>query len=102
MIRTAATDSVKRAARRDTLHAMSEGPSVEQRVIGAIGLWDPPRTDSAEAAERLHALGVGVSLCTGDHAEAARWWQRNVERIPLTRAPFLAGPETSWWRPTSI
>ncbi len=25
--------------------------------------------------------------------EAAQWWQRNVERIPLSRAPFLSDPE---------
>lgn len=27
------------------------------------------------------------------HAEAARWWQANADRVPLTRAPFLGVPD---------
>jgi hypothetical protein len=29
------------------------------------------------------------------NAEAARWWQANVHRIPLSREPFLGEPEVA-------
>lgn len=58
MIRTAATDSVKRAARRDTLHAMSEGPSVEQRVIGAIARSKRVDADQIRPETTFEELGM--------------------------------------------
>ncbi len=45
-MRTVGTASVKPAAGRDTLHAMSDSPSVERRVIGAIAR--SKRIDAAE------------------------------------------------------
>ncbi len=42
-----------------------------QRVIGLIGFGDAPRAGSAAAVRRLHAMGVGTALLTGDSAGAA-------------------------------
>jgi Cu2+-exporting ATPase len=42
------------------------------RVLGAIVLSDPPRADAASAVAKLEALGVSVSLLSGDHTAAVR------------------------------
>lgn len=40
------------------------------RALGVVGLFDPPRADAREAVARLGALGLAVSLLSGDHAAA--------------------------------
>ena len=44
----------------------------DQRALGLVALWDPPREDAAQAIEGLRRLGVESFLITGDHADAAR------------------------------
>jgi len=48
------------------LHVVDDG-----RVVGAIGLADEIRPESAEAVRRLHELGVGVAMITGDSRAVA-------------------------------
>jgi len=40
--------------------------------VGLIGLFDPPREDSAETLRTAVAMGVQVKMVTGDHAAIAR------------------------------
>lgn len=48
----------------------------------------------AYSALSMQAFQIDAADAAGVlNAEAALWWQRNVERIPLTRAPFLSDPE---------
>ena len=46
---------------RTTLHVVADG-----RVVGALALEDEVRPESAEAVERLHAMGLRVAMITGD------------------------------------
>ena len=48
------------------LHVVDDG-----RVVGAIGLADEIRPESAEAVRQLHELGVGVAMITGDSQAVA-------------------------------
>jgi Cu+-exporting ATPase len=50
-----------------TLVGVGEG----ERLLGWIVLSDTLRPTSAHAVERLRALGVSVTMVTGDHADAA-------------------------------
>ncbi|GGN65897.1 heavy metal translocating P-type ATPase [Nocardia rhizosphaerihabitans] len=43
----------------------------EGRVIGAIAVRDELRPEAVEVIDRLHALGVGVSMLTGDNTRTA-------------------------------
>ncbi len=46
---------------RTVLHVVADG-----RVVGALALEDEIRPESAEAIERLHAMGLKVAMITGD------------------------------------
>jgi len=48
------------------LHVIADG-----KLVGAIGLEDQVRPESAEAVERLHAMGVKVAMITGDAQQVA-------------------------------
>jgi Cu2+-exporting ATPase len=48
------------------LHVVADG-----RVVGAFALEDEIRPESAEAVDRLHALGVSVAMITGDSKAVA-------------------------------
>ncbi len=48
-------------AGRTVLHVVSDG-----RVAGALAVEDEIRPESAEAIERLHAMGLKVAMITGD------------------------------------
>lgn len=42
------------------------------RLLGVLGLADPPRDEAADAIARCHAAGIQVKMITGDHADTAR------------------------------
>jgi len=42
------------------------------QYIGLIGLYDPPREDSAETIKTAQSMEVGVKMVTGDHAAIAK------------------------------
>ncbi len=46
---------------RTVLHVIADG-----RILGALALEDAIRPESADAVARLHALGIGVAMITGD------------------------------------
>ena len=45
-------------------------------LLGLLALGDALRPDAPETVRRLHALGIGTSLVTGDNEEAARHFAR--------------------------
>ena len=48
--------------------------TVESNLVfrGLIGLYDPPRPESAPAVRRCHEAGIEVHMLTGDHPETAK------------------------------
>jgi Cu+-exporting ATPase len=44
----------------------------ETQALAVLGLRDPVRKDSPAAIRTLHAQGIEVVMCTGDHAETAQ------------------------------
>lgn len=48
--------------------------SIEQSLtfLGLIGLYDPPRPESAPAVRECHEAGISVHMLTGDHPETAK------------------------------
>ncbi|KAH7316910.1 potassium/sodium efflux P-type ATPase [Stachybotrys elegans] len=48
--------------------------SVESDLIfrGLVGLYDPPRPESAPAVRQCHEAGIEVHMLTGDHPETAK------------------------------
>ncbi|HEU4920255.1 MAG TPA: heavy metal translocating P-type ATPase [Candidatus Limnocylindrales bacterium] len=75
------------------LHVVDDG-----RVVGAIGLADEIRPESAEAVRRLHELGVGVAMITGDSRAVADSVARRLgidevaaEVLPADKAAAVRG-----------
>jgi len=52
--------------------AVAAGPQSRLQLVGLIGLYDPPRPDSAALIASLHTLGVRTKMLTGDTVETAR------------------------------
>merc|ERR1719392_476977 len=46
---------------------------VEQKLtfVGLVGLYDPPRLESASAMRQCQAAGITVHMLTGDHLKTA-------------------------------
>jgi potassium/sodium efflux P-type ATPase len=44
----------------------------ELTFCGLIGLYDPPRPESADAVRQCHEAGISVHMLTGDHPETAK------------------------------
>jgi Cu+-exporting ATPase len=44
----------------------------ETRALAVLGLRDPVREDTPAAIRKLHAQGIEVVMCTGDHAQTAQ------------------------------
>lgn len=63
---------------RSGRRASRDGPpprdQIEQGLVfrGLIGLYDPPRPESAGAVKRCHRAGITVHMLTGDHPGTAR------------------------------
>jgi H+-transporting ATPase len=60
------------AARGYRVLAVAAGPKHALQLVGLIGLFDPPRPDSAALIASLHTLGVQTKMLTGDTVETAR------------------------------
>ncbi|MGC8509063.1 MAG: HAD-IC family P-type ATPase, partial [Thiomonas sp.] len=52
--------------------AVAAGPAGALRLLGVVGLSDPPRPDAADLIAQLAKLGVRVRMATGDALETAR------------------------------
>ncbi|KAI0845851.1 potassium/sodium eff [Daldinia vernicosa] len=57
---------------------------VESNLVfrGLIGLYDPPRPESAAAVLSCHKAGISVHMLTGDHPETARAFALEVGILP--------------------
>jgi H+-transporting ATPase len=67
----------------------------EWRYVGLIGLYDPPREDSAETIETAQSMDVKVKMVTGDHTAIAKEIARQVH-LGTTMMPassFLDKPD---------
>ncbi|KFH40570.1 Sodium transport ATPase-like protein [Hapsidospora chrysogenum ATCC 11550] len=60
-------------------HALNKGDEVDRATVecdlvfhGLIGLYDPPRPESAPAVRSCHEAGISVHMLTGDHPETAK------------------------------
>ena len=65
-------------------------------LLGLLALGDALRPDAADTVRRLHALGIGTSLITGDNEHAARHFaaaagieQVHAHRLPAEKAEIL-------------
>lgn len=58
--------------------------SVESELVfrGLIGLYDPPRPESAVAVRQCHEAGIEVHMLTGDHLETAKAIATEVGILP--------------------
>lgn len=57
---------------------------VEKELVfrGLIGLYDPPRPESAPSVRRCHEAGIAVHMLTGDHPGTARAIALDVGILP--------------------
>jgi len=46
--------------------------AVDEEIVGILSVSDPVKTDSAQAINQLHALGIRVMMLTGDHERTAQ------------------------------
>lgn len=51
---------------------------VDHRVVGVVGIADPPRPEARRAVESLHAMGLRVAMLTGDARATAEHVAREV------------------------
>ncbi|KAF3008599.1 hypothetical protein E8E13_007740 [Curvularia kusanoi] len=68
--------------------------SVESNLVfrGLIGLYDPPRPESAPAVRQCHEAGIEVHMLTGDHPETAKAIAVEVGILPsLERMKRVSG-----------
>ena len=53
-------------------------------LLGLIGLYDPPRIETAGAVRECHRAGINVHMLTGDHPQTAKAIAIEVGIIPKT------------------
>lgn len=63
----------------------------DMTLLGLIGLYDPPRTETADAVKQCHRAGINVHMVTGDHPQTARAIAIEVGIIP--RNVHLLAPD---------
>ncbi|KAI1367583.1 potassium/sodium efflux P-type ATPase [Xylaria arbuscula] len=68
---------------------LEKGDDVDRDVVesnltfqGLIGLYDPPRPESASAVRSCHEAGISVHMLTGDHPETAKAIAAEVGILP--------------------
>ncbi|XWW93735.1 hypothetical protein V2A60_001671 [Cordyceps javanica] len=49
---------------------------------GLVGIYDPPRPESAPSVRAFHAAGISVHMLTGDHPQTARAIAQDVGILP--------------------
>jgi P-type Na+/K+ transporter len=73
---------------RSGRRASRDGPPPREEVErdlqfrGLIGLYDPPRPESADAVKRCHRAGIKVHMLTGDHPGTASAIAKQVNILP--------------------
>lgn len=63
---------------------LSERDNVEKNLTfqGLIGIYDPPRTETAHSVKLCHKAGVNVHMLTGDHPGTAKAIAQEVGILP--------------------
>lgn len=51
--------------------ALEEGDVAGLRLLGIVGMMDPPRPEAIDAIRRCHEAGIVVKMITGDHRATA-------------------------------
>jgi P-type Na+/K+ transporter len=51
-------------------------------LLGLVGLYDPPRAESASAVAECHVAGINVHMLTGDHPATAKAIAMQVGIVP--------------------
>jgi Ca2+-transporting ATPase len=73
------------AARGLRVLAVATGSGAAERdlrLVGLVGLADPPRPEAREAIARARAAGVRTLMITGDHASTAEAIAREIGLLP--------------------
>ena len=78
-------------------HVRDDGAELQRRAFeqdlvfrGLVGLYDPPRPESAASVRRCQEAGVSVHMLTGDHPETARAIALEVGILPSQMASRAA------------
>ncbi|RAL13095.1 potassium/sodium eff [Aspergillus homomorphus CBS 101889] len=71
-------------AKRDAVPDTEGQAQVEADLcfLGLVGIYDPPRPESARAVEICHHAGISVHMLTGDHPGTAEEIARQVGILP--------------------
>ncbi len=81
-------------------HAQVSAPPIQRLCLGdtlPAGVRVKELILMTYAALAMQTFQIDAADAAGVlNAEAARWWQDNAGRIPLSRAPFLADPQREW------
>ncbi|RBA11856.1 sodium transport ATPase, partial [Fusarium proliferatum] len=82
-------DSDVKKIRTDIRHVVDNEAELDRGLFetdlvfrGLIGLYDPPRLESAPSVRQCHEAGVSVHMLTGDHPETARAIALEVGILP--------------------
>ena len=74
------------------------GVARDGRLLGLVALGDALRPDAAETVHRLHALGIGTAMITGDNEQAARYFaglagikEVHARVLPAEKAALIRG-----------
>lgn len=77
------------ASRTNIRHVTDNEPNLDRTHFedhlvfrGLVGLYDPPRPESASSVQRCHEAGISVHMLTGDHPETARAIALEVGILP--------------------
>ncbi|HWP64665.1 MAG TPA: cation-translocating P-type ATPase [Candidatus Limnocylindria bacterium] len=73
----------------------------EQRLLGLVGLLDPPRPEAKDAVARCHSAGIRVVMITGDHPTTAR---AVADMLDIVRPGdrVVSGRELAEWPPERL
>ncbi|MDZ7631122.1 MAG: cation-translocating P-type ATPase [Gemmatimonadaceae bacterium] len=66
------------ASRTATGGPSDDSIGADLRVLGCVGLMDPPRTEAAPAIAACQTAGIVTVMITGDHADTARAIARDI------------------------
>ncbi|KAL5001381.1 hypothetical protein BDV10DRAFT_199253 [Aspergillus recurvatus] len=71
-------------AKRDAVPGTEDRAEVEKNLcfLGLVGIYDPPRPESARAVELCYQAGISVHMLTGDHPGTAEKIAQQVGILP--------------------
>lgn len=83
------------AKRAATATQLSKRETAEANLdfVGLVGLYDPPRVESAPAVLKCQRAGITVHMLTGDHVKTATAIAREVGILPPAAAGAPVDPQ---------